>query len=121
MVAISLLLFVVLVAAGFALAMGLRRWMQDEVRSEALLRDPEAHALVYVVPDGQDPTILVAALSRAGFTAMGDMEAGVERLLIACPDEEDRAEVRSIIEHVNRSGFDGIEMHVGPVRFQDER
>lgn len=120
-IAIGLLLTVVLIAAGTVVVVGLRRWMQEEIRVEAVLREPDAHPLVYAVPDGQDPTILVSALRRAGFTAMGDMEGGVERLLVACPDEEDRDRVRSTIEHVTSTGFDGVEMHVGPVRFQDER
>jgi hypothetical protein len=29
--------------------------------------------------------------------------------------------VRSIIEHVDRGGIDGPEMHVGHVSFEDER
>lgn len=115
MVAIGVLVVVL------ALAFALRRVTLDEARTEAHLREPETHALRYVVPNGQDPGVLVGALAQAGFTAAAELEQGREVLLVECRHEEDRAKVRDIIEHVTRAGFDGPEMHVGHVSFEDER
>jgi len=106
-----------LLAVGVAVMWGLRRWTLDEVELEARLRLPETQTLAYAVPVGQDPATFVAALARAGFTSVGAMEGGSERLLVAC-DEEDRTQVRSIIEHVEVIGFEGPEVHVS---FEDER
>ncbi|HLN79177.1 MAG TPA: hypothetical protein VK204_19185 [Nocardioidaceae bacterium] len=115
------MLLVGVVVLSVALMLALRRWTLDEARTETRLHQPGAHTVVYAVPNGQDPAILMAALSREGFTAVSDTEGGQERLLVECPDEHDRAQVRSIIEHVDRAGFDGPEMHVSHVSFEDER
>lgn len=115
------MLAVGLLVVGVLVMLALRRVTLDEARSENRLREPGTHKLAYVVPNGQDPAILMAALARGGFKSVSDMEGGVERLLVACPDEHDRAKVRSIIEHVDRAGFAGPEMHVGHVSFEDER
>lgn len=102
------------------LAWGLRKVVFDEGRTEDRLRLPGTHKLVYTVPPGQDPAVLSTALTHAGFTAVGVMEGGFERLLIECP-EEARADVRSIIEHVTSTSIEGGEIHVGHVIFEDER
>ena len=115
------MLLVGVVALSVALMWAMRRWTLDEARTEARLHQPGAHTVTYAVPNGQDPAILMAALSRAGFTSVSDIEGGRERLLVEYHDERDRAQVRSIIEHVDRAGFDGPEMHVGHVSFEDER
>ena len=114
------MLAVGLLAVGVVLMLALRRWTLDDARTEARLHQPGTHRLVYAVPGGQDPAVLLAALAHAGFTAVTDLEGGTERLLVAC-EEHDRAQVRSIIEHVDRGGIDGPEMHVGHVSFEDER
>ena len=110
---------VLVVLLGLALA--LRRVTLDEGKTEERLRRPEAHSLTYAVPDGQDPAVLVGALAGEGFTAVAELEGGAEMLLVECPRPEDRAKVRSIIEQVTRTGFDGAEMHVAHVSFEDER
>ncbi len=118
MIVIGMLL-VALLAVGAIVALGLRRWTLDEARTEGRLHQPGAHALTYAVPAGQDPAIVAAALSHEHFTTVTDYEGGHERLLVAA-DEQDRARVRDIIEHVDRAGIDGPEMHVAHVRFEDE-
>lgn len=107
-------------AVALVLAWGLRKVVFDEGRTEDRLRLPGTHTLAYVVPTGQDAAVLEAALAHAGFTAVGVMEGGTERLLIECP-EEARPEVRSIIEHVTKTSLEGGEIHVGHVSFDDER
>lgn len=119
MIVFALLIVGVLVL-GLIVALGLRRWTLDEGEVEARLHDPTTHKLVYAVPAGQDPGVLIAALARSGYVAVSDLEGGVERLLVECGEVE-RARVRDIIEHVDRAGFDGPEMHVAHVTFEDER
>jgi hypothetical protein len=97
----------------------LRGWGRDEARMDAVLDSPGTHTVSYLVPDGQDPAILAAALHSAGFTARAHLEGGFEVLRIAC-DEAERAQVRSIIEHVDRTGFDGAPMHIAHAKFVDE-
>ncbi len=119
MLALVLALFGVAVVT-WALMWELRRVTFDEAREEARLRQPASSTLSYAVPDGQDPVVLTAALSRAGFTSLGVLQNGLERLLIDCPSADQRALVRSIIEHVRRTGFQGADMVVTHVRFDDE-
>lgn len=117
MVAIGVLALVLV------LALALRRVTLDEAKTEAHMRDPHTHALAYAVPDGQDPAVLVSALSQAGFKSAAELERGSEVLLVECPHPEDRAKVRSIIEHVHRTSFEGSggELQVAHVSFEDER
>jgi hypothetical protein len=119
MIVFAMLIVAVLVV-GLVVALGLRRWTLDEAKVETRLHEPTTHKLVYAVPAGQDPAVLIAALTRAGFVAVSDFEGGNERLLVECGEVE-RARVREIIEHVDRAGFDGPEMHVAHVTFEDER
>lgn len=114
------MLFVGVLVVGAVVALILRRATLDEAKTEARLREPGAHKVTYAVPTGQDPAVLVAALSRAGFTSVGDLEHGAELLLVEC-EPEDRAQVRDVLEHVSRTGFDGAPMRVGHVTFEDER
>lgn len=120
MIVIAMLAIAFLVV-GVIVAFALRRWTLDEARTEARLHEPEAHTVIYDVPAGQDPAVLLAALSRAGYIAVSDMERGVERVLVDCPHEGDRNKVREIIEHVHRTSFEGAEMNVAHVSFEDER
>ncbi len=105
---------------GLIAMVALRSWGRNEAQTEARLRSPQTHKVAYVIPNGQDPSVVRAALAHAGFETVTDTAGGNERLLVAC-EESDRAQIRSIIEHVDRAGFDGPEMHVDHVRFDDER
>jgi len=115
-----ILAFLGAVVVTWALMWELRRVTFAEAHEEAQLSDPHSAPLSYVVPDGQDPVVLSAALARAGFHSLGILQHGVERLLIDCQSETDRSRVRSIIEHVRRTGFAGDEIIVSHVRFDDE-
>lgn len=119
--AVAIAIFLLALIAGMViLAVGLRNWGRNDARTEARLRSPDTHTVAYVVPDGQDPAILMAALAGAGFTAVVDTSGRSERVLVAC-DEAERDRVRSILEHVHRTSFDGAEMDVAHVAFDDER
>jgi hypothetical protein len=119
MIVIAMLVIAFLVV-GTIVAFALRRWTLDEARTEARLHEPGAHTVIYDVPPGQDPAVLLGALSRAGYIAVSDTERGVERVLVDCPHEQDRDKVRDIIEHVHRTSFEGAEIDVAHVSFEDE-
>jgi hypothetical protein len=101
-----------------ALILGARRWGMQEAEVDARLHSPRAHTVAYVVPEGQDPALVRVALSHAGFVTVLD-RGGDQRLLVEC-EESRRDQVRSVIEHVDHGGFEGPELHVGHVRFEDE-
>lgn len=98
--------FILLLLVLLALLLAFHRWTINDTRTETRLRSPESHRVVYAIPDGQDPTALMAAMGRAGFVCVVDTEAGVERLLVECEDV-DRARVRAVVEQVKRSGREG--------------
>ncbi len=119
MIIIGGIAFILVLVVLLLLLMTFRRWTLDEAKTEARLMSPETHRVVYVIPDGEDPTALMAALTGAGFVSVVDTRAGLERLLVEC-EERDRTRVRLAIERVQRSGREGSEVDVRPVSFEDE-
>ena len=117
---VGAMLLIGVLVLGAVLVWAFRRMTIDERNTEARLHEPGAHTLVYDIPTGQDPAVLVSALASAGFTAIGEMEGGFERLYVECPNPDDRAEIRSILEHMGPV-HDGHETPVGHVSFEDER
>ena len=89
--------------------------------------DQELHSdrtptLAYEVPVGQDPTVVLAALGQAGYTATSDNTHPRQTVLIACPGgiEGERARVRAVIESAGVTApDDGVPVPV-EVRFRDE-
>lgn len=82
----------------------------------------EVPTLEYEVPLGQDPTVVIAALDRAGYTTTTDQTHPRQTLLIACPGgiEGEREHVRAIIGSANvTTPEDGIPLDPD-VRFRDE-
>lgn len=116
---VLLMVLVGVVVGTIVVNVGLRNWVARQAGTEARLLSPETHTVGYVVPEGQDPAILMAAISRAGFEAIVDTSGRAERVLIAC-DDSDRGRVRTVLEDVHRTGFDGAAMRVGHVVFDDE-
>lgn len=119
MILFAVLLLSVL-AVGGVLAFALRRITFDEVRTEQELERDDAPRVSYVVPSGEDAALVVAALSRAGFTAVGHFERGVERVLVRC-EAGQRADVRHVIEHAEQVRSADPERYAGHVHFEDER
>lgn len=92
----------------------------NEVHEE--LQSDQTPTLEYVVPTGQDPSVILSALGRGGFTATSESTHPHQRILIACPAgvERQREEVRSVIESASvTTPEDGVPMRVD-VRFSDE-
>ena len=84
----------ILLATGFAV-LALRAWGQQVNREEAELHAPGVRTVTYAVPPGRDPATLRAALTRAGYRAI---EEDAVTLRIACPQEDDAAKVRALLE-----------------------
>ena len=113
----------VALVAMIALAM---RLLKDESlgreRIEAQLHDASTPTLQYVVPTGEDPVVVVAALERAGYTVGVDSSGAHQVVLVGCPDgpEASRAKVREVIAN---AGVTAPKVEAHPrtgVRFSDE-
>jgi hypothetical protein len=114
-----LILAVLLVVA----VIGTRGWMARRLAAADDLARPEAPTLDYVVPAGQDPVVVITALTSEGYAATAD-PADVHLIHISCPSGEDRerARARATIEAVHTTAIDsGVAFDPGPVRFVDER
>lgn len=114
-----LLLVTLMAAAVVMLAVG--RWMRNESKTDARLHAPGAHTVAYVVPNGQEPALLMSALARAGFAVVAESLGGEEVLLIEC-EESDRATVRRVIETVLQAqAADHPEARFEQVRFRNDK
>jgi hypothetical protein len=92
------ILLIVIAVGGVAVALGLRSLVFSEARLEAELHEPGAHSLEFEVPVGADPALARAALKHAGYAAQAELRQGKEILVVACPEEGDRAVVTRIVE-----------------------
>ena len=117
----AILLFVtVSLVVAVGINVYLRSWVQAEGRTEAHLSDPGTHTVAYAVPNGVDPAVIMVALSRAGLTCGLGVVADKECVRIEC-EQQEREQVRSIIEGVHMSAYDGSPLKVEHVVFEDER
>jgi hypothetical protein len=119
MIAIAAGTFVVVIIIAAVVLVSLRRWTLDEGRAEARLRAPDTHKVVYVVPEGEDPTLVMAALMHAGFKAVVGLEEGIEQVLVEC-EETDRAGVRELIARVSTANSKEHGLPVTQIQFEDE-
>jgi hypothetical protein len=112
----------VVVAFLVALAWALRNRSAAETAKERRLQSDESPTLTYLVPPGQDPAVLVAALEQRGFDAAADVVGGPQRLLVGAREgRPDREEVRSVIEGASWTTIDHAKrVDREPVRFVDE-
>ena len=109
------LVLIVLVVLGVGIAQFGKR---QERRRSQLVADHTT--LAYELPDGQDPAVVVAALSEKGYAASIDENA---RVLIGSHDEEttpDREEVRRVLASARRLNFEGDIAQLPAPRFVDE-
>ncbi len=119
MAVVLAMVLVGLVVVGVVVSLGLRTWTLGQARTEARLLSPDTHTVGYVVPEGQDPAVLMAAVTTAGYTAIVDTSGGTERLLVEC-DEHARGDVRRVLEGVHSTAWDGSDSRVEHIVFDDE-
>jgi FtsZ-interacting cell division protein ZipA len=98
------------------------RWASRRQRTDDELAAPSTATIDYVVPDVQDPAVVVAALHAEGFTASTD-PAQTRLVHVSCPagPDRERAHVRSVIASVHTTVIDaGAPFDPEQVRFTDE-
>ena len=120
MIAAAILIVVLVLVVTIAVAGGLRRLVRDESEVERRLRAPETPTISYAVPHGVDPADLRTALLRAGFSSATSTAGTRQCLIIGC-SKGDRARVREVIEGVHETAYDGSDLVLRPVVFEDER
>lgn len=120
MIAAAGIIFVLIVVVTVAVTLGLRRVVADEARLEARLRGPHAHLVTYVVPNGADPAHLRAALNQAGFTCLMGTSGSNASLRVECV-ESSRPLLREVIQRVHEQAYDGSDLRLDYVVFEDER
>jgi hypothetical protein len=83
---------------------------------------PGTETLHYRVPDGQDPAVLIAALSHAGYTSALDEAHGDAYVAVDCPAGRDRerARVRAVIGDADGTSLEGPEFTPDAITFDDE-
>jgi hypothetical protein len=86
------------------------------------LHDEHTPTLEYAVPTGQDPVVILAALERAGYTAVVDPHGAHQVVIVACRGgvDRERAQVRSVIESAGVVRREEIVPASVDVRFRDE-
>ena len=120
--AILVPIIVVVVVAIVAL-WGMRAWVSGHQRQADELAAPGTSSLDYLVPPGQDPVVVLTALSAEGYDASTDPDAP-NLVHVACPagPDRDRARVRAVIHAAGSTAVDaGVPFEPGEVRFTDER
>ena len=117
---------IVLVLAVLALALVVLYVLREQVRRrqavDEVVEDERTPTLEYEVPTGQDPSVILAALTQAGYTAAVDTSGAHQVVSVVCRAgvDRERARVRSVIESANVTApDDGVPLAVD-VRFRDE-
>jgi hypothetical protein len=119
MVAAAIIVIAIIVLGTVAFAWGLRRVVRDESVVENRLRAPNAHTVSYALPNGVDPGAFRVAVTRGGFTSIVATSGTRECLLVECEDG-DRARLRHLIEDIHETAYDGSDLDLHPVVFEDE-
>lgn len=119
MAAAIFLLVTGVVIAGILINLYLRSWVASESRAEARMHDPHTPTVAYAVPNGVDPVALKFELERAGFRTGTDRVGEAECLLVQCEPGQ-RSRVREVIANVRLRDFDGSDLSVDHVVFEDE-
>lgn len=120
MIAAAVIIVLALLVGTVVIGGALRRLVRDEADVERRLRAPDAHTLSYAVPNGVDPADLRVAARRGGFTSVLATSGTRECLLVECK-EGDRARLRHLIEDAHEKAYDGSDLDLHPVVFEDER
>jgi hypothetical protein len=117
---------IVLALALLALLFIVLYYLREQVRHrqhvDEVVEDERTPTLEYDVPTGQDPAVILAALTSAGYTATVDPTGVHQVVSVACPAgvDRERAHVRSLIESANVTApDDGVRLDAD-VRFRDE-
>jgi hypothetical protein len=96
-------------------------WTRREARQRQEIIDAD-ESLVYEVPEGQDPTTIVAALRLEGLDATEVMRHGRQRVVISGPPERDdlRPRARAVIAEKADLNLEGDPAANRKITFVDE-
>lgn len=118
------LMFVVLLVLLVLGIMGALPGVGRVTRNRRAMVEAHDEALVYEVPEGQDPAAVVTALRRDGLEAVEVMRQGRQRIVVSGPDggEALRTRARAVIAGAARNyqGDPAEPGEPGEVRFIDE-
>ena len=120
MAAAALILVVLVLFLSIATALLLHSWGAEQSRHQARILDPHTPTVAYAIPNGIDPVAVKLAVRQAGFDSVVHRVGNAECLLVEC-DETDRARLRTVIESMHLHDFDGSELILDNVVFEDER
>jgi hypothetical protein len=120
MIPAAVILVLALLVGTVVIAGTLRQVVRDQVAVERRLHAPNTHTISYAVPNGVDPGDFRGALLSSGFESLVTTIDTRECLLVGC-EEKDRARLRHLIEAAPESAYDGSQLDLHPVVFEDER
>ncbi len=111
---------IILAIVGFIVV---TRMMIKVAKRGDTVEDSRVESLYYDIPTGQDPVVLVSAMTDAGYEASADNQDGVIRLVVNTPAgrDRDRAHVRQVIASAAKTSVEGPEFEPGKVLFTDEQ
>ena len=116
---IFLLVVIVLTVIGLY---WVRPWARQRQRLSDHVNAPSTPTLDYRVPAGQDPAVVMAALTGAGYEAAVDPH-DAHRVRVDCPagPDEERSRVREVIAGARSTAIDaGKPARPDTVVFEDE-
>ncbi len=118
---VGVAVLVVLIGLGIAGFVVVRSVNRATHRGGEMTGPPEEE-LRYVVPTGQDPAVLLAALHADGYDAVTVLEHGRHVVVVSCPAgaDRDRAHVRAVIRAAAQTSLEGEQFDPGRVEFEDE-
>lgn len=118
----GLMLAVLLVLLALAAFYVVVPWVRGESRLRRRLTDPAEGALVYEVPEGQDPAAIVAALRHDGLEAIEVLREGRQRVVISGPSAvvDLRSRARAVIAGAADLNLEGDTATSRNVTFIDE-
>lgn len=92
-----------------------------EIARQDLAKSDQMDTLTYVVPEGQDPAAVMAALRQEGFEPVRDLDTPEQRIIIPCREGLDRVrpQVRAVIRDAGLN-LDDDSYRLDEVRFVDE-
>jgi hypothetical protein len=120
MIAAAALLSIVAVVAIIGIAASLRSLVMEERRTESQFHDPRTPTVTYAIPTGIDPVVFAVAAKRAGYTSVVTDVGAHQGLRVRC-NAGDRERLRTVLEGVVVSGYDGAAVKLDHVVFEDER
>lgn len=102
------------------LALFLRSYGRSQAGVEAHIYDPQTPTVAYAIPNGVDPVVFQVALTHAGYTSIVGRVGNAECVIVEC-GPSGRSAVRGVLEAAHANAYDGTELKLDHVVFEDER